>query len=524
MTKIYPKLLLSLQIIFLALVVIIVLASANPLFQTPNRDSGIFMYIGNQILKGKLLYVDVWDNKGPLIFYINALELWIGRGSLWGVWGIQFVFLFFAAFLGFKLMEKLWGMVAAIFGTLMWFLAFSFVIRGGDFTEEYSLLFGLIALYAFWLHIQQHQHRRYPIIIGITLALSFLFRANNIGIQLAIIIVIAFSGVLDRKYKQSLGYLLWIGLGTLSILLLVSLYFLAMGTLGKMVQAAVIYNFFYSQGGSSLTKLAGSFVRGINLFGYPTLLPALLGFIVMLVKLPEAIRSKENPFKYIELLFLIGLPLEILLSGLSGNNFPHYYICWTPYIGFFSGHILNTDERSNKNSLQIVLGTILLISSFNLGTLVQYRTAFTKILFDRKGGIELVDPVAKYVREHTSPSDTVLVWGFQPYINVLAHRDSPTGMMSYPQFANSPITNELNSRFYEDLVKNKPALVVDMVNPNNDTIPFIDPAQRESQYPRLKSFDAPSNLDQVFNFIHSNYSVVTTINGTTIYQLNQTIP
>ena len=73
----------------------------------------------------------------------------------------------------------------------------------------------------------------------------------------------------------------------------------------------------------------------------------------------------------------------------------------------------------------------------------------------------------------------------------------------------------------QDLVENKPVLIVNMVNPDNDTISFIDPVRREEQAQRLKSFYPSSNLDQLFDHIHSNYHVETEINKVVIYRLNE---
>src|SRR5258706_3992581 len=65
---------------------------SNPLFSYPGRDGGIFLYIGSLILKGKLPYLDVWGNKGPLVFYINDLWLFLANGSRWGVWLLYILF------------------------------------------------------------------------------------------------------------------------------------------------------------------------------------------------------------------------------------------------------------------------------------------------------------------------------------------------------------------------------------------------------------------------------------------------
>ena len=80
--------------LFLLLLTAFVLNLANPLFDKPSRDGGFFLYAGSQILKGKIPYLDFWDNKGPAIFYINSLGLWLGGGSRWGVWAVEFLCIF----------------------------------------------------------------------------------------------------------------------------------------------------------------------------------------------------------------------------------------------------------------------------------------------------------------------------------------------------------------------------------------------------------------------------------------------
>src|SRR3954447_17879480 len=37
------------------------------------EDSGIFLYVGQRLLHGDVLYRDIADNKPPLIYWLNAL-------------------------------------------------------------------------------------------------------------------------------------------------------------------------------------------------------------------------------------------------------------------------------------------------------------------------------------------------------------------------------------------------------------------------------------------------------------------
>src|SRR5262245_8405640 len=105
--------------ILLVVLVLIVLAQANPGTHIPGRDYGFYVYIGDQILHGRLPYQDAWESKPPAIFYLNAIGLWIGRGSRWGVWVIEFISLLVAAAFSFLVMKKLWGIWPALGGLLL---------------------------------------------------------------------------------------------------------------------------------------------------------------------------------------------------------------------------------------------------------------------------------------------------------------------------------------------------------------------------------------------------------------------
>ena len=48
--------------------------TTSPLY--PNNygvDSAFYRVIGTSVIRGKTLYKDIWDNKGPVLFFIQAL-------------------------------------------------------------------------------------------------------------------------------------------------------------------------------------------------------------------------------------------------------------------------------------------------------------------------------------------------------------------------------------------------------------------------------------------------------------------
>ena len=62
-----------------------------------NDNSGVYLYAGWRILQGDLPYLQLWDHKPPLIFYINALGAALTPGSQWGIWALELLALIFHA-------------------------------------------------------------------------------------------------------------------------------------------------------------------------------------------------------------------------------------------------------------------------------------------------------------------------------------------------------------------------------------------------------------------------------------------
>ena len=118
--------------ILMIICALLILIPYCPFFHLPNRDSGVFLYAGQQILNDSIPYSDFWDHKTPLIFYINAFGLILGAGTNWGVWVTEVGFLLSAVILSFKLLKNAFNLNLAFLGTIFWILSLSKIIQGGN--------------------------------------------------------------------------------------------------------------------------------------------------------------------------------------------------------------------------------------------------------------------------------------------------------------------------------------------------------------------------------------------------------
>lgn len=516
-------------IFFLAILVALTLVQANPITTYPSRDGGAFNYIGRLILEGKLPYVDVWDSKPPGIFYLNAFALWLGRNTRWGIWLVEFVFLFGAACVGYKLMKTLWQPGAAIIGTIIWLWGLNGVLSGGNFTEEYPLLFNFLAIYAFWNSIQKPKKVIYDLAIGFTLALSFLFRANNIGIQVSIILTWLVVLIASKKFLLLFQKLSMICIGTLVVLAVICVYFLLNGTLIAMFEASIVYNFYYG-GREGLHLWRSSIVRGFSdLDG--TAWVALIGYIIVAWRMVKGIMVRH--LEEMTLFLFIGWPIEMILSGVSGRGYGHYFISWLPIVSLLSGLAFSfalikifkswIGELFCKRTGIVLWMLIIALMMIFWKDWVVYKDSFYKVVFDRGSGIEAVHPVAQYIHENTDSHDTVLIWGGQAGLNFMADRDSPTAYIFYPGYTTSPIASKAEEIFLYDITTRPPVLIVDAYIDAPDDILSLDPGTRQAQIAAGKGQTFhPDNLDRVFEFVESHYELETGIANYAVYRLIDT--
>src|SRR5215213_4302878 len=162
---------------------IIALFPSNPSNMTlPSRDSGVFLYAGWRLLNGDIPYRDVWDHKPPLIYFVDALGIALTPESLWGVWILGFIFIFFTLFFIYKILDREFRIYAALAGTITLTSGLLTILEKGNVTEEYALVFQALCL---WLFVNAWK-RDFPLHssfwIGLLGGLAFNFKQTTIGL------------------------------------------------------------------------------------------------------------------------------------------------------------------------------------------------------------------------------------------------------------------------------------------------------------------------------------------------------
>ena len=229
----------------------------SPLY--PNNygvDSAFYRFIGKSILQGKTLYSDIWDNKGPVLFFIQAL------GALNGTRNADFSLIFILQVISvFGSVLLMYGAYSALHKQRagdVYFLSavvicgavFCSTMVGGNLSEEWSLPFISCSLFLFARYLsvcESHpEHpRAYAFLHGICFGMIAFIRVNNaISICIGVLFICIYL-MLKKQWKNLFSNILFGILGIAAVTLPVCLYFYAKNALSDMVYGVFLYNLKY---------------------------------------------------------------------------------------------------------------------------------------------------------------------------------------------------------------------------------------------------------------------------------------
>lgn len=303
-------------------------------------DSALFSLLGKGILQGKILYTDLFDHKGPFIFFINALGHLLGGHT--GILFLQVVFgcvsLTFLYFTAKMLAPAQITAKTCILYFAGVYAVFAYTFQQGNLTEEYAQPFISACLYCFVKYaVRCGEHPRhaplYAFVYGICLAVLAFLRLNNAVTVCAGILAIFIYLLCKKEY----GNLVWNLLAGCAGLALVAvptcLYFYVHGALDEMIYASFLYNF-NIVGKSGQQSFFSHFLQFSVLY-----LPMAICFILFTGHL---IRNRKITFPDC----LLGcILITNFLNLYLANRYPHYFTNFIPVYLIFLFRYFKPDRK-----------------------------------------------------------------------------------------------------------------------------------------------------------------------------------
>ena len=399
----------------------------SPKYRFPNLDSSAYLYIGEGLLQGKIPYKDIWDNKGPILYFINAVGLSIDLGD-WGVWFVQVLFIIVSCVLLVKLIQPQSGYLATFVLVILFLRTFTLRLQGGNFTEEYAACFYLLGIYLFWQYLQNEDGRKRQLLlflIGVVTACSFLTRPNLISPFLAIGITIVIEGLASRKLPLAIKDILKIGGGFILVFGLICLFFIFHHALYDFLDAVFLYNFSYS--GTSGQAISKNIVFIFDL--YPALMHfACIGSLFILMY--YALRKKDLQINYCLFLFslILSFSLETLICNMSGRNYDHYTFTLIPLAYLLIGLSFDLLISLLKNGRSLIKIKNSTIGFFIVLLLLGIDNSVVLV----KQPAEKDDQLYREVSYYMGNNDYLLIWGIGTNILNEINLRSPSKYIYFP--------------------------------------------------------------------------------------------
>lgn len=291
-------------------------------------DPNSFFTMGKGMVNGCIIYRDLFEQKGPLLYLIHAIAYIIQNRTFIGIFLFEIisfsVFLYFTSkimSLYVRKIHALWGIPLISFVILS-----SYVFIAGDSAEEFCLPFLAISFYYMLNYYKNIYPNKMPtkqvILNGIIAGCVLWIKYNLLGFWLGFTAFICIGLLINKKVKEAFltGIYFLLGMGISSLPWLI--YFGINGALYDMFYVYFFVNISSYSAQSSIIKrlitaLKDAFMYVKNLWLCSGI--TLIGYVYMLI-------SKKNiPNLYGK----IALTITILISVIGvyyGANHIYYFL------------------------------------------------------------------------------------------------------------------------------------------------------------------------------------------------------
>ncbi len=226
----------------------------SPLNPYYGSDAAVFMVIGKGVTQGLVPYVDLYDHKGPLLFFFNALGYLLFDGKV-GVLLVQILFFAVCLYFVYKMARLFVSSGYACWMIVAFCYYYITLVEGGNLSEEWSLLFTVLPMYlSLRFAMQQQPIATHPLwhsfVYGLCLGAQVFIRLNNASIVCGIILAFVILLCIEKSYQAIFANAGVVLLGVLCVAAPIFLYFALHGAVDAFLQAAFVDYFVYALNGA----------------------------------------------------------------------------------------------------------------------------------------------------------------------------------------------------------------------------------------------------------------------------------
>lgn len=288
-------------------------------------DCDVFFTIGKLFTEGVMPYRDVFDHKGPVIHFFNALGHAIGGyrgiGLLETILWIFFLIILCKIWNLLKLDKLLLGFIFLFLPILLnsQFLGFT----GGNLVEEYALPF--IAwgnYYLIMLCLNKKASNISNVLLGISAAVTLCLRPNMISVFLADGIALIFFCIYEKKWLSFIKAVLGGLAGMAVILLPIFLFFYRKDAIHDMLACVYYFNIEYASTQMSLFGVCLQIIYR-TIYFWQVSIPCIIALYLVW-------SFQRNDRSYLPYFLALNVGLSVLSTLFARSLYEHYFITLLP--------------------------------------------------------------------------------------------------------------------------------------------------------------------------------------------------
>lgn len=209
----------------------LICSKSSPLYPDNDWvDVQCFSTVGRAMLDGKILYRDIYEQKGPLVYFFHAAAAWISDENMLGVFILTVplvaLFLFINAQL-LRLMGAKNGFCACAVVILAFFTHVLPCFAHGGSVEEISLWLISAALYIVVRTVKDERYfsKRSCFLLGLIAGITLFSKFTFTGLFLGLALWLAVWYIREKEYRKLASSIFWFFFGIACIALPIILYF-----------------------------------------------------------------------------------------------------------------------------------------------------------------------------------------------------------------------------------------------------------------------------------------------------------
>lgn len=225
-------------------------------------DQNCFMTVGKGMMNGLVPYRDLFEQKGPLLYFLHGVAWLISNDTWIGVYILESLFLGVFLWYYWKIWnlygERRWSMAWMPFLALLVTVTSSFA--SGDNVEEYCIALMAVSMYDYLNYLRDypanggHMEKRTLLINGTLAGCVLWMKYTMLGFWFAWMATVFFCLILQKKWKEAFLDCVWFLVGMLGIATIPwVIYFGIHGAIGDWLYAYFYCNIFaYSSDSASI--------------------------------------------------------------------------------------------------------------------------------------------------------------------------------------------------------------------------------------------------------------------------------